>query len=73
MRTYRNPPIGHIVKAMEDKRRLPGILDTLLAAPSHDAACDIWQSFLAQSPNHSAKTHNRAMKILTAHREGLIS
>ncbi len=73
MKSHRNPPIGHIIKAMEDKRRTPGILDNLLTAPSQDAACDIWQSFLAQAPVYSTKTHNRAMKILTAHKEGRIS
>jgi len=67
------PVIGPIIKDMETKRRTPGILDNLLSAPSHDAACDIWQSFLTQSPNHSSKTHNRAMRILTAHKEGRIA
>lgn len=65
--------IGPIIKDMETARRQPGILDDLLAAGSHDEACNIWASFLAQAPNHFSKTHNRAMKILTAHMEGRVN
>lgn len=67
-----HPPIGHIVSDLETTRRQPGILDKLLAAKSHDEACEIWASFQNQNPKPSQKTINRAMRILTAQMEGRI-
>lgn len=62
-----------IVKKLQTARRTPGILDNLLAADSHHEACELWQSFLNQFPSPSQKTINRALRILTAHKENRIN
>jgi hypothetical protein len=64
---------GAIIQRLQAHRRQPGILDNLLAAASHDEACDIWTSFQNQNPTPAIKTVRKAMRILTAHMEGRIS
>lgn len=63
---------GELVQKLQTHRRQPGILDNLLAAQSHDEACDIWTSFQNQNPEPANKTVRKAMRILTAHLEGRI-